>query len=75
MRVITVSDCGDARSNGEVQRKRAAAIRLAVDSHEATVPAHSVVDDGQAQAATLWAAVKTAVDAIELPEDLLLFAA
>jgi hypothetical protein len=39
------------------------------------MPPHGVVDNGEAQAATLRAATQSAVDAIELAENALLLAA
>src|SRR5690349_8089950 len=67
MRFVTV---GLFCMQGEMERERAAATRLAVDAHEAAVAAHHVVDDRQPQPRSLRAGPGVGLDPEELSEDL-----
>ena len=58
--------------DGEVERKRTAAARLAVDLHEAAERPHDVIDDGEAEAGALGARPGVGLHAVELAEDLAL---
>src|SRR3989442_14134997 len=66
MRFVTV---GLSCLQREVERKRAAASRLAVDADEAAMAAHHVVDDGKPEAGALRPRAGVGLNPEELPED------
>src|SRR5687768_17849168 len=72
MRFMTVSVRDRPRGDGKMQCEGAATVRLAVDTDEAAVAPHRVVDNRQTETATLRTAAEATVHTVELAENLLL---